>query len=287
MSKTATKKRAVGAPVNSELAGPSLLIPERPLYVLPTLATRIGLERAVVLQQIYWMIQAHRGVLLKDGKRYVFNSYEEWTERYFPFISHRTLARIFQELEKDGYLASCQPEGSISRRKYYTIGREIRTLSLGETTDTPDRMAHDEAKLAGSMGPGNADQNEPNWPVPLSESTTKSTSQTKATPPEAADLAACPPKKPELKPEDMEHVFPQQFDTPDFKATWKHWVDARRRMRCPMTPHAATLLINGLSKMTNDANVAIEIINQSIERGWRGLFPVKNGNTKRSQPLMR
>tara|TARA_R110000868_G_scaffold253540_1_gene510113 strand:- start:1158 stop:2030 length:873 start_codon:yes stop_codon:yes gene_type:complete len=99
----------------------SLILQEQPLQVLPTLARLLGLEQAVVLQQLYWLLQNPRnGKVLGDGERYIFNTYEGW-QVIFPWLSERSLRRVFGELEDRGIVMTCQPDGSFSRRKYYRV----------------------------------------------------------------------------------------------------------------------------------------------------------------------
>ena len=82
-----------------------LLIDDRPLMVLPRLATEIGLNEAVVLQQIhYWLVNFQT---VKDYRHYiegqwwVYNTAEGWQEN-FPFWSTRTVQRALQSLRDRG-----------------------------------------------------------------------------------------------------------------------------------------------------------------------------------------
>jgi len=98
------------------------LIPgDRPLVILPELARELGLEQAVVLQQLHWLLRDERNGKFINGKRWVFNTYDDWVKNYFVWMSERTLRRVFLELETLGAIESCQPEGGISRRKYYRM----------------------------------------------------------------------------------------------------------------------------------------------------------------------
>lgn len=100
-----------------------LLIQENPLQVLPTLAEMIGLNEAIVLQQVhYWIENAKRGenkAKYRDGKYWVYNTYQEW-ETQFPFWSPDTIKRTFLRLENLGLILAGQFEGN-HRRKWYTI----------------------------------------------------------------------------------------------------------------------------------------------------------------------
>ena len=92
-----------------------LLIPEPPLQILPQLACTIGLNEAIIVQQLhYWSLKA------KDG--WVYNTYEQWHEQ-FPFWSVITIKRTFLKLEQDGIVVSRQSK-STNRKKFYRINYE-------------------------------------------------------------------------------------------------------------------------------------------------------------------
>lgn len=79
----------------------SLLFNFRPLVVNPGLALKIGLNEAIVLQQIkYWTIETDAGVEHK-GLRWVYNTHEQWAEQ-FPFWSVDTVKRTLASLVKQG-----------------------------------------------------------------------------------------------------------------------------------------------------------------------------------------
>jgi len=99
----------------------SLLLQEPTLQVLPSLAVAVGLEQAIVIQQLYFLLGKGFGKVLGDGDRYIYNTYEEWQQQYFPWWSPRTVQRIFIDLEKKHWVVTQQPEGSLSRRKYYRL----------------------------------------------------------------------------------------------------------------------------------------------------------------------
>lgn len=80
------------------------LIPEPPLQLLPTLATWVGLEEALFLQQLHYWSQNYRVGKTVDGRKWVFNSLEEWQAENFPFWSVNTLRRIISNLAKDGLI---------------------------------------------------------------------------------------------------------------------------------------------------------------------------------------
>ena len=94
---------------------------DRPIVVSPNLAAEIGLENAIVLQQLHFLLRDERNGKVINGKRWIFNTYEGWQKDHFPWMSVRNLRRVLTYLEDEKALESCQPEGGISRRKYYRL----------------------------------------------------------------------------------------------------------------------------------------------------------------------
>lgn len=74
-----------------------LLINENPLQVLPTLACTIGLNEAIVLQQIHYWLNSSQNFF--ENRHWVYNSVTDWQEQ-FPFWSESTIKRVLANLEK-------------------------------------------------------------------------------------------------------------------------------------------------------------------------------------------
>lgn len=105
----------------------NLLLNERPLVVLPSLAKELGsLDEAVILQQIHYWLQ--RSTNVEEGKRWVYNSMEKWMQQ-FPWIKSRTtLTRYFNKLEAKGLLITGNyNKAGFDKTKWYTI--DYSTLS--------------------------------------------------------------------------------------------------------------------------------------------------------------
>jgi DnaD/phage-associated family protein len=100
-----------------------LLLDDKPIVVIPSLAEKIGLNEAIILQQMnYWLQKSKHEY---EGKHWVYNTYEEWQEQ-FPFWSKSTIVRCITKLEKLGYLTTGNFNKSpIDKTKWYTINFEI------------------------------------------------------------------------------------------------------------------------------------------------------------------
>ena len=78
-----------------------LLINEHPQMFIPSLAKKIGLNEAIVLQQIHYWTELNKASdkNFKDGYYWTFNSYSEWKIQ-FDYWSQKTIQRIFENLRK-------------------------------------------------------------------------------------------------------------------------------------------------------------------------------------------
>lgn len=112
----------------------SLLFDEHPLVILPELATRIGLNNAIVVQQVhYWLTNKAKSVKEQDlekehtyreGKFWTYDSYKSW-QKQFPFWGVKTVERTFIALEDQGILISKKfNKLKADNTKWYTIDYE-------------------------------------------------------------------------------------------------------------------------------------------------------------------
>lgn len=127
-----------------------LLIDDNPLQVLPKLAEKIGLNEAIILQQIhYWNnINEKSNNNFRDGYFWTFNSFEDW-KKQFPFFSLSTIKRTISNLEKSGLVVSANYNKlKIDRTKWYRICykrlAKLEKLPLGQidTTIVSKRYDH-------------------------------------------------------------------------------------------------------------------------------------------------
>ena len=108
-----------------------LLLQENPVMIIPSLAVKIGLNEAVVLQQTHFWLTISKHVI--KGKRWVYNTYLDW-QKQLPFWSVSTIKRTIHSLERQGYLISGNWNKVIlDQTKWYTIDYE----KLEELVDSP------------------------------------------------------------------------------------------------------------------------------------------------------
>ncbi|MCG1085226.1 conserved phage C-terminal domain-containing protein [Staphylococcus epidermidis] len=100
----------------------NLLIDDYPILVLPALASEIGLNEAIVLQQMhYWLKKSNHDY---DGRRWIYNSFPEW-QKHFPFWSVMTIKRAVYSLEKQNLLyVGNYNKAKFDKTKWYSINYE-------------------------------------------------------------------------------------------------------------------------------------------------------------------
>ena len=99
----------------------NLLIAENPMIVCPTLAVRIGLHEAVFLQQVHFLTLHSRNI--RDGFRWVYNTYEDWLEIFPFFENEQKIGRYVRKLEALGLLVTSKKynRNKLDKRKWYRV----------------------------------------------------------------------------------------------------------------------------------------------------------------------
>lgn len=157
----------------------SLLIAEPSRSFSPTLAARVGVNEAILLQQVhFWVVNVRQQRRkdaqqhFRDGHWWVWNNYQEWKDNNFPFWSVSTIRRIVESLcqkrDESGnvvdpahgtgspLLIRCQPLG-FDRTFWYRVNEEHPALCPSVQSEQmpsvqPEQM--DVTNLNTCMSPG-------------------------------------------------------------------------------------------------------------------------------------
>lgn len=119
-----------------------LLIDDYPIQVLPNLAKVIGLNEAIILQQIHYWLKSSRH--RHEEKNWIYNSYREW-QKQFPFWSNATIRRAISSLEKQNLLITGNfNKAGFDKTKWYTIDYDVlkgmsKCIAQNEQTDCSKR----------------------------------------------------------------------------------------------------------------------------------------------------
>lgn len=115
----------------------SLLVNESPMVVLPSLAEAVGLNEAIILQQVhYWLRhkqKAGANEYFKHNRWWVYNSLSDWSDQ-FPFWSKSTVNRVLTSLRDQKLLVAKQlSEDNRDRTLWYTINyKRLNSLSKSQ-----------------------------------------------------------------------------------------------------------------------------------------------------------
>jgi len=110
-----------------------LISEECPLLVFPSLAATIGLNEAIVLQQVHYLLDSGVNKNYQEGYFWFDSSYEEWQKK-ISFWSIRSLRRIIKSLEFEGFLISKKFNlNNLGKTKCYTINYRL-LASLNNNT---------------------------------------------------------------------------------------------------------------------------------------------------------
>lgn len=100
----------------------TLLIKNRPLLIFPELATEIGLDEAIFLQQLYYWITITKG---EDEKRkYIHKKTKEW-KKEFPYIHGNTINNVVTKLSN---MELITVEQKMYTRNFYINDDELNKL---------------------------------------------------------------------------------------------------------------------------------------------------------------
>jgi uncharacterized protein YdaU (DUF1376 family) len=68
----------------------------------------------------------------------------------------------------------------------------------------------------------------------------------------------------------------ENINNNEFINTINSFIEFRKQLKKPLTEHGLKLINNKLNELSkDDEKVKIDILNQSIMRGWAGVFPIK------------
>lgn len=139
------------------------LINESPLMVFPSLATAIGLNEAIVLQQVHFWLGVQTCGKVVDGVRWIYNTVKDWKVQ-FPWWSRKTLERTLSNLRTRKLLKTANyNERPGDQTLWYTIdydvlgslplpqNDEMVTPKMGKPLpDTTTETKEDKSSLAAS-----------------------------------------------------------------------------------------------------------------------------------------
>lgn len=116
----------------------SLLLSKNKIVLNTDLATQIGLNEALVLQQLFYWLE--KGIEI-NGRQWVYKTHAKWQKQDFPFWSVSTIKRTLNNLEKLGLIDVEQlSDNNFDRKNYYTINFKKLKEYEGQATDNTEKV---------------------------------------------------------------------------------------------------------------------------------------------------
>ena len=220
------------------------------------IAVAYGLPEAIILNHMQFWIEKNKAneKNFHDGSYWTYNSTKAYAEM-FPYLSQRQIQNALKHLRDEGILKT----GNYNEVAY------DRTLWYAFTEKGECIMQKREMEDV-KKGNGLCKNVEP---IPVNKPSNINT-----------DIKT--DKKNNKKGFDL--VVNEYTNNPEMKTAIFDFIEFRKAIKAPLTDRALTLCLNKLDKLANDDNTKIAIINQSIERGWKGLFELHSNASNYNKP---
>lgn len=118
----------------------AILFNKHPIVLDKNMATIIGVNEAIILQQVHYWLEINRkeGKNFHEGRYWTYNTYDEWHEQ-FPFWSKETIKRAFKRLRSMNIIIVDRFNiYHMDRTLWYTIDYD-RLKSIMNVSNNPDR----------------------------------------------------------------------------------------------------------------------------------------------------
>lgn len=152
----------------------SILFNKAPLTINTELAKLIGLNEAIIIQQIHFWLKEEKNLI--DGKYWVYNSIPQW-KKQFSFFSESTIKRTFKSLKDLGLLFVGEyNKDKRDKTNWYSINYERLNEIVNDASGQNELMEEVKMNLCnGSKWTDSSGQNEPTITKDYPKITTKTT----------------------------------------------------------------------------------------------------------------
>ena len=224
-------------------------------------ALEVGINGAIMLNHLHYWVKknADNEMNYHDGYFWTYNSIAAY-KKQFPFWSEKTIYRILRELEVNGYVKTGNyNQSAYDRTKWYALTEKSVKL-LKSTIGQEYKNSQDNAT-----------------------ETTLTDCQNEITQSDNAHLDNLSKSTLYKNKHKERHINKHSANcSPALAEALAAFAEHRKKLKKPMTDYAKKLLINKLQKLAKTEQEQIAILNQSIENGWQGVFPL-GGERKQKQ----
>lgn len=232
-------------------------------------AKDVGIVAAILYKNIQFWCEKNRANEMNghDGLYWTYNSIKAYCE-LFPYLTAKQIRKALGELEEAGYVKTGNyNDDPRDRTKWYADASIINNIEVPDVSDCncPKGQAElpSKAKTIAPEGKALPD----NYQI-----TTNNNKERK-------------------KAESARATFDEILDSheviknsPELRAAWVGFIQMRQRIRAPLTDMALKLNIKKAFELAkDDPNKVLKIVNNSIAKGYRGVFPDEDRYQNRDQ----
>ena len=236
---------------------------------------------AIVLENIrFWTLKnKSNGRNFHDGRYFTYNTMEAWSQLY-GFWTARQIRTILERLEKNGWIVTgVYNKEPFDRTKWYALSDKALS-AFGDYDINAIRKQYDAIAEKVNLEPTdvsveNRQMCQTNTIyIPYNKPDNKTIIG-------ADNSCLAKEEKPkgkrrkagDLSDEQILEITNQISENEEVRAVLADWINDRRSRRLPLTKQGINLNLNKLKGKSDE--VIIASLNQSIERGYRGVFVVE------------
>ena len=213
------------------------------------IAVAYGLTEAIILNHMQFWIEKNEanGKNFYDGSYWTYNSTKAYAE-IFPYLSQRQIQCALKHLRDEGILKTGNyNELAYDRTLWYAFTEKGKCIM--------QKCKMEDVKMSNGFDA----QVKPIPDINTDNNTDNNSNKRKTT-------------------KGFDAVVEEYTTNAELKAAIFDFIKFRKAIKAPLTDRALTLCLNKLDKLANNDLEKIAVLNQSIERGWRGLFEVKDNS---------
>ena len=213
------------------------------------IAKKYGILEAVLLNHLWFWIKKNKANNTNyfDGNYWTFNSTKAFSE-LFPYVSERQIKYALKHLREE----------EIIKVGNYNKDTRDRTLWYA-FTEKGETIVQ-------------------NCPMESSFLSDTKVRNVRALPDINTDINTDNNNKKERKKTSYDEILNSMVEDDDVKNTICDYIKMRKLIKKPMTDRAVTMLINKLYKLSNNKQIQIKILEQSILKNWTDIYPYKEEN---------
>lgn len=257
------------------------------------IAEKLGITPAILLNNIFFWTRYNEANdrNYHDGMYWTFNSSKSWKE-LFPYLTDRQISYALKKLKDEGYIITGNyNEMKYDRTLWYAITElgksiiqncqmDITKLSNGndKIVESIEQNCQIETTILLNQNDNFGDSKEQFCKNEMTIMSNRSDNFVEPIPDINTDINTDINKKKNTKEKSKEFVV---YD-PDEKLNQAihEFIAFRESIKAKITDHGIDLMLKKLDKLANNNDDKIEIINNSIIGGWKGIFELNKQGQK-------